>query len=65
MMSSKKEPSDAPVWQLKITLKDGSPPIWRRILIAGDTSLAKLHRILQIAMGWWDCHLHQFTIHGR
>lgn len=64
-MSSKKKPSDAPVWQLKITLKDSSPPIWRRILVADDTSLSKLHLILQIAMGWTDSHLHQFTIHGR
>jgi hypothetical protein len=64
-MSSKEKVSAAPVCQLKITLKDSSPPIWRRIIVAGDTSLAKLHGILQIAMGWWDCHLHQFTIHDR
>lgn len=64
-MSSKKKPSDAPVWQLKITLKNSRPPIWRRVLVTGDTSLAKLHWILQIVMGWWDCHLHQFTIHDR
>lgn len=65
-MSSKKKPSSTgPVWQLKITLKDSRPPIWRRILVAEDTSLAKLHRILQVTMGWWDCHLHQFTIHGQ
>lgn len=64
-MSSKKKPSDAPVWQLKITLKDSSPPIWRRILVAGDTSLAKLHRILQTVMGWTDSHLHQFMIDRR
>src|SRR2546421_5878331 len=65
MMSSKKKPSAAPIWQLKITLKDSSPPIWRRILVAGDTSLAKLHRILQTVMGWTDSHLHQFMIDRR
>src|SRR6266481_2124247 len=65
MMSSRKKTSDAPVWQLKITLKDSSPPIWRRILVSGDTSLAKLHHILQLAMGWYDCHLHLFEVHGR
>lgn len=64
-MSSKKKLSTAPIWQLKVTLKGSSPPIWRRILVSSDTSLAKLHRILQLAMGWWDCHLHQFEIHGR
>ncbi len=64
-MSSKKNLSTGPVWQLKITLKDSRPPIWRRILVAEDTSLAKLHLILQVTMGWWDSHLHKFTIHGR
>ena len=33
--------------------------------MAGDVSLAKLHGILQIVMGWTDSHLHQFTIHDR
>jgi hypothetical protein len=28
-------------------------------------SLAKLHEEIQYAMGWYDCHLHQFTIHGN
>ena len=60
-MSSNK----SPVHQLKVTLKGSSPPIWRRILVPGDISLAKLHRILQITMGWWNCHLHVFEIHGR
>ena len=64
MSSREREPS-AVVWQLKITLKGSTPPIWRRILVPGDTSLAKLHRILQLVLGWWNCHLHQFTIHGR
>ena len=65
MMSSREDRSAGPIYQLKITLKDSRPPIWRRILVAGDVSLAKLHGILQIVMGWTDSHLHQFTIHGR
>jgi Plasmid pRiA4b ORF-3-like protein len=64
-MSSRERKSSAVICQVKITLKHSSPPIWRRILVAGDTSLSKLHRILQIVMGWMDGHLHQFTIHGR
>jgi hypothetical protein len=64
-MSPKASQSNSPIYQLKVTLKDSSPPIWRRILVSGDTSLPKLHRILQTTMGWWDCHLHQFVIHGQ
>lgn len=55
---------DVPVYQLKITLKDSKPPIWRRLLVPGDTTLARLHRIIQEAMGWWDYHLHQFIVGG-
>jgi hypothetical protein len=41
----------AQVYQLKITLNDTRPPIWRRILVPGDTTLRQLHDILQIVMG--------------
>ena len=64
-MSSREDESAGPIVQLKITLKDSRPPIWRRILVAGDVPLEKLQRILQIIMGWTDSHLHLFTIHGR
>ncbi len=52
------------VYQLKITLKDSEPPIWRRVLAPGRLSLFMLHQALQAAMGWTDSHLHQFSIHG-
>jgi len=52
------------VYQLKVTLKNSKPPIWRRIQVAGDTSLAKLHWILQCVMEWTNSHLHQFKV-GR
>lgn len=50
------------IYQLKVTLKNSKPPIWRRIQVAGDTSLDKLHLILQTVMGWENDHLHQFKI---
>ena len=39
--------------------------IWRRLLVSGDSTIADLHYILQIAMGWSDEHLNRFTIHGK
>lgn len=52
------------IYQLKVTLKGARPPIWRRLLVPGDTRLSRLHRILQTAMGWDDSHLHAFTVPG-
>ena len=53
------------LYQIKVTLKHTKPPIWRRIQVLEDISLAKLHRVLQIVMGWYSCHLHQFIAGGR
>ena len=53
------------LYQFKVTLRNIHPPIWRRIQVWEDTTLAQLHRILQIVVGWEDCHLHQFVIGGR
>jgi hypothetical protein len=52
------------IYQIKVTLDTIRPPIWRRILVSGNTTLLKLHDIIQIIMGWEDDHLHMFTIHG-
>jgi hypothetical protein len=52
------------MYRLKVTLKGSKPPIWRRLEVPGDVTLAKLHRILQVAMGWTNSHLHSFKIGG-
>lgn len=52
------------VFQLKVTLLNTKPPIWRRILVDPTTSLDTLHEYIQAAFGWWNCHLYEFEI-GR
>ncbi len=52
------------VYQLRISLKDYVPVIWRRLLVPGGATMAKLHTIFQAAMGWEDYHLHAFEIDG-
>ena len=49
------------IYQLKVTLAEIEPPVWRRLLVPGEISLFKLHEIIQIAMGWTNSHLHQFV----
>src|SRR5690606_37223611 len=50
-----------PTYQLKIALRDTSPPVWRRVTLPADTSLGCLHDIIQACFGWDDSHLHSFT----
>ena len=52
----------APMYQLKIELAGIAPPIWRRLLVRGDMNLGLLHAVIQVAMGWTNSHMHQFTI---
>jgi hypothetical protein len=59
-----KKPGKTPskIYQIKVSLCETDPSIWRRLLIAGDTNLGLLHGILQISMGWQNSHLHQFMV---
>ena len=50
--------------QLKVTLKDTAPPVWRRLVVPASTKLDQLHEFIQAAFGWWNYHLYEFQI-GR
>jgi len=50
------------VYQFKIFLKDIKPPVWRRIQVPENYTFWDLHVAIQDAMGWRDCHLHQFEL---
>lgn len=56
----KKSNGPAPTYQIKVTLLGTKPPIWRRLLVPADLSLAVLHDAIQAAFGWEDSHLHVF-----
>jgi Plasmid pRiA4b ORF-3-like protein len=51
------------VYQLKITLRDVRPPVWRRVQVE-DCTLSELHKIIQVAMGWEFSHLYSFEVTG-
>jgi hypothetical protein len=68
---SKKKRAQAPVaeiaapnsiYQLKVTLIDSHPAIWRRIQVGDNILLPQLHGVLQLAMGWTNSHLHSFQV---
>jgi hypothetical protein len=64
-MQTAKQSAPVTVYQLKVSLRGISPMVWRRLLVTSDTTIAELHDVLQIAMGWEDLHLHRFRVHGR
>lgn len=51
--------------QIRITLTDVAPPVWRRVQVPETVTLAALHDIIQAAMGWQDSHLHAFEVNNR
>ncbi|GAA3457194.1 plasmid pRiA4b ORF-3 family protein [Dactylosporangium matsuzakiense] len=53
------------IYQLRIALDGVDPPVWRRVLVPGAFTLDRLHRVIQLAMGWGDRHLHVFDIDGE
>jgi hypothetical protein len=63
--ASEPEPAAGRVFQLKITLDEVRPAVWRRVLVPEDIRLTELHRIIQAAMGWEDYHLWRFQIGGE
>jgi len=59
-----KSAKPAVVYQLKITLVDIKPTIWRQVQVK-DCTLAKLHDLILTCMGWDGYHLHAFEIGGE
>jgi hypothetical protein len=53
------------IYQLKVTLRDSHPAIWRRVEVADTILLPHLHGVLQLAMGWTNSHLHSFRVGKR
>jgi hypothetical protein len=51
--------------QLKISLCDSKPSIWRRIIVKNTITFHKLHEILQVVMGWDNYHLYDFILNEQ
>lgn len=54
------QPDD--IFQVRVTLVDVEPPIWRRLLVPQGLTLPRLHAVLQVVMGWTNSHLYQFKV---
>lgn len=52
------------IYQLKVSLLETDPLVWRRIEIPSNTSLNNLSYAINFSMGWECYHLHLFKISG-
>lgn len=50
------------VRQFLIVLQETDPLVWRRIQVPARYTFWDLHVAIQDAMGWQDCHLHEFRL---
>lgn len=64
MTTSPRTPAKPGLYQLHIALADSDPLIWRRVIVPQTITLARLHLVIQVAMGWENAHLHQYLING-
>ncbi len=56
--------SESLLYQVKITLAEVQPAVWRRLQLPQTLNFAQLHEIIQASFGWTDSHLHQFVVGG-
>ncbi len=63
-MDGEKQKLDSPetIFQLKVSLLEIHPLIWRRLAVPMSITFHKLHKILQVAMGWQGYHQYNFTV---
>jgi hypothetical protein len=52
------------ILRIRLSVREVKPEIWRLVLVSSDITLARLHGILQILMGWQNYHLYAFEIEG-
>jgi hypothetical protein len=57
--------TDKSIAKLRVELEGIQPLIWRRVGVPTSMKLNALHKVVQTAMGWLDCHLWRITAGNR
>jgi hypothetical protein len=60
-----KRPYKYRAFELLVTLDLEIYQAMRRIIVPADLKFARLHKVLQSAYGWKNCHLYDFTFFGN
>lgn len=53
------------VYICRIELDEIKPKIWREFQFHPDVTFHQLHKIIQVVMGWENCHLYEFHVNER
>ena len=53
-----------PIYQVKISFSEVEPSVWRRVQVE-ECTLAELHDVIQVCMGWSNSHLYAFDLDGE
>lgn len=53
-------PTQVPAVELRISISETEPSIWRQLVIPQTATLSELHAAIQAAFGWKDAHLYVF-----
>lgn len=61
---ARRGPATVEILRLRIDLENVTPTVTRTILVRATSKLSTLHTAIQCAMGWEDCHLHEFEKDG-
>ena len=51
-------PASVPAYDLRVSIQDTDPLIWRRVQVPETITVPELHRVLQTAFGWENRHLY-------
>jgi hypothetical protein len=51
-------------YQIKISINEIEPQIWRRLIIPGKINFVQLHQIIQASFDWLEYHLYKFEFPG-
>ncbi|MFK0003377.1 plasmid pRiA4b ORF-3 family protein [Paenarthrobacter sp. NPDC090522] len=55
--------TEVPAVELRISINETEPLIWRQLVLPQTATLADLHEVIQAAFGWKNAHL--FDFHGK
>ncbi|MBN1944212.1 MAG: DUF1841 family protein [Bradymonadales bacterium] len=56
---------DDSILQLRLTIQESCPRIWREVLVPAEFPLSDLHLVIQAAMGWSNREVHQFEMEDK